>query len=304
MADDIVLSLDGLSVNFGSFHALQQVTLEVRAGERVALIGHNGAGKSTLFKAVLGFLRPATGSIRAAGHAPGSNLARIAVNYLPETVTFPRALTGREIIRYFSGLRGAPRRGADDLLERVGLAQAANRAVGTYSKGMRQRLGLAQALIGAPRLLLLDEPTSGLDPVSRRDFYDVIDAASARGSAVLLSSHGLEEIETRTDRVAILAHGTLRADGPLSTLAAGAALPTRIRVTAQPGEADHLHDLLGGTRVNGTRLDLTCAPADKLSQLARLSALSELVGDIDVHAPGLADVYRHYSDLDRKEGQS
>lgn len=298
---DSVLSLDAVSVDFGRFRALDGVSLEVRAGERVALIGHNGAGKSTLFRAVLGFLAPAAGQIRVAGHAPGSNPARVAVNYLPETVTFPRALTGTEVIRYFSGLRGAPRREAADLLERVGLSHAANRAVGTYSKGMRQRLGLAQALIGAPRLLMLDEPTSGLDPVSRRDFYEVIDAASRRGSAVLLSSHGLEEIEHQTDRVAILSHGKLRALAPLAELAAKAALPTHIRVTARPGEADRLQSLLGGTRVNGARLDLTCPAGDKLAQLSRLTAHAELVRDVDVQAPGLTDVYRFYSDADQTE---
>lgn len=292
---DPILDIRGLSLSFGGLRALDDVSLSVQPGERLALLGHNGAGKSTLFKAVLGFLRPEAGRIAVTGHAPGTDAARIAVNYLPEVVAFPRNLTGREVLVYFSGLRGAPRGAVGDLLARVGLAEAADRTVGTWSKGMRQRLGLAQALIGAPRLLLLDEPTSGLDPVSRHEFYGIIAEAAARGCAVLLSSHSLEEVQDRTDRVAILSRGRLRADGTLAELAAGAALPTRIRVTAKPGAADGLHAALGGRRINGCRLEIECAPDAKLSTLARLGRHEGALSDIEVAAPGLNDIYRHYS---------
>ncbi|WP_212524074.1 ABC transporter ATP-binding protein [Actibacterium sp. MT2.3-13A] len=292
---DTVLDISALTLSFGSLRALDDVTLRIAAGERLALLGHNGAGKSTLFKAVLGFLHPDAGRISVAGHAPGSDAARVAINYLPETVSFPRSLTGREVLGYFSGLRGAPRAAIADLLERVGLAQAADRAVGTYSKGMRQRLGLAQALIGAPRLLLLDEPTSGLDPISRHDLYSVIAEAAGRGSAVLLSAHGLEEVENRTDRVAIMFRGRLRAEGTLEELARRAALPATIRVTAAEGAADRLHAELGGQRINGARLEIDCTPETKLALLARLTAHADLLRDIDLANPGLAEIYRHFS---------
>lgn len=292
---DPILDIRNLSVSFGKLHALDDISLSVAAGERLALIGHNGAGKSTLFKAVLGFLTPVTGSVSIAGHPPGTDAARIAITYLPEVVAFPRSLTGREVLAYFSGLRSATRAGIFDLLDRVGLTEAADRPVGTYSKGMRQRLGLAQALIGAPRLLLLDEPTSGLDPVSRHDFYEVIAEAAARGAAVLLSSHGLEEIQSRTDRVAILSKGTLRAVGTMEDLARQAALPTTIRVTALQGEADRLQSELGGRRINGCRLEIDCTPEAKLALLARLGAHRAVLEDIDVTAPGLDDIYRHHS---------
>ena len=236
-----------------------------------------------------------------AGHAPGADAARIAVNYLPESVAFPPSLTGTEVLRYFSGLRRAPKSAIAGLLSQVGLTEAGNRPVGGYSKGMRQRLGLAQALIGAPRLLLLDEPTSGLDPISRRDFYEVIAAAAGRGCAVLLSSHGLEEIEHRMDRVAILARGRLVADGALEDLARLAALPSTIRVTARAGQADRLQAQVGGTRFNGCRLDLSCRPDQALPLVARLAGLPDLVSDVDLHRPGLSDLYRHYSDLDQEE---
>ena len=301
MTDHPILAVEALDLRYGRLLALSGVSLRVAEGERVALLGHNGAGKSTLFKAILGFLRPAAGRLAVAGHRPGTDAARRAVNYLPETVAFPRSLTGTEVMRYFSGLRGAGRGDIARLLERVGLAEAAHRPVGGYSKGMRQRLGLAQALIGAPRLLLLDEPTSGLDPISRGEFYGVVAEAAGRGCAVLLSSHGLEEIEHRTDRVAILSKGRLVADGPLDDLASRAALPATIRVTAQDGQADLLQERIGGTRFNGCRLDLSCPPEGTLKLVAELAGLPQLVRDVDLHRPGLADLYRHYSDLAAEE---
>ncbi|WP_026789826.1 ABC transporter ATP-binding protein [Pleomorphomonas oryzae] len=295
MTDAAVLSVDGLTVRFGSVTAVDGVSLSVAPGERVALLGHNGAGKSTLFKTVLGFLKPAGGHLVIAGVAPGSDAARRAVSYLPEQVVFPKALTGAEVLTHFARLKGVAPKAALPLLETVGIADAAGRAVGTYSKGMRQRLGLAQALIGTPRLLLLDEPTSGLDPVSRREFYDVLEASARAGTAVLLSSHSLSEIENRIDRIAILAKGKLRAEGSLADLSRRAGLPIRIHVEAAEGRADAVHARLGGERVNGRSVVLTCRAEDKVSALASLAALGSDVTDIDIALPDLDDVYRHYS---------
>lgn len=294
------LTATGLSVRFGRFTALDDLNLTVRGGEKLALLGHNGAGKSTFFRTALGFLRPASGNVQVAGHAPGSAGARAAISYLPENVAFQRALTGLEVLRYMARLKGAPASVAMPLLERVGVAHAATRPVGTWSKGMRQRLGLAQALIGAPQILLLDEPTSGLDPVSRRDFYRLIDEVAAQGSAVILSSHGLEEIEHRTERVAILSHGRLIAEGALADLATRAALKAQIRVTALPGQADALQARIGGTRLNGTAVELACEVPEKFDLLRRLTA-EPTVRDVDVQLPSLNDVYRHYSDLGEHE---
>lgn len=291
-----VLSARDLSIRFGTFEALKGLSMSVRPGERVALLGHNGAGKSTFFRAILGFLQPAAGGLSVAGYAPGSAGARGAVSYLPESVAFHRALTGEEVLRHFARLKGEPTTAVPALLDRVGVAHAARRPVGTWSKGMRQRLGLAQALLGEPKLLLLDEPTSGLDPVSRRDFYQLFDEVAARGSAVLLSSHGLDEIEGRTDRVAILSQGQLVAQGTLHELAERAALQAQIRVTAAPGEAEALHARIGGKRVNGASVELTCDVPAKFTTLRRLAAETS-VRDVDVHMPTLTDVYRHYSDL-------
>ncbi|MEJ1156728.1 ABC transporter ATP-binding protein [Prosthecomicrobium sp. N25] len=290
-----VLEVSGLAKRFAGVEALAAVSLALRPGERVALLGHNGAGKSTLFKCVLGFLRPDGGTIRVAGAAPGSVAARRAVSYLPENVVFQKALTGREVLRLFATLKGEPRAAAEPLLERVGILHAADRAVGTYSKGMRQRLGLAQALIGRPKILLLDEPTSGLDPVSRREFYELIEAVAEAGTAVLLSSHSLSEVEARTDRVAILSRGRLVADDTLANLRRAAGLPIRIRIEAQAGTADEVALRLEGRRVNGRGVELVCAHDEKLGLLGQVAELGALVEDVEVALPSLDDVYRHWS---------
>ncbi|BBE74433.1 ABC transporter ATP-binding protein [Oharaeibacter diazotrophicus] len=292
---DPVLAVDAVSVRFGAVRALSGVGLAVAPGERVALLGHNGAGKSTLFKSVLGFVTPDAGTIAVAGGAPGSLVARRAVSYLPEAVAFPKSLTGRELLAHFARLKGEDPRAAMPLLERVGIAAAADRRVGTYSKGMRQRLGLAQALIGRPGLLLLDEPTSGLDPVSRRDFYSVIADVAAAGTAVLLSSHSLSEVESKTDRIVILSAGRVVAEGTLAELTRRAGLPIVVRVEAEAADVDRLHRHLGGTRENGTRVVLACSGDDKLPLLARIAAVPDLVADVEIVLPGLDDVYDHFS---------
>jgi len=291
-----LLSVDALSKRFEKLAALDEVSLSVQPGEKVALLGHNGAGKTTLFRLVLGFIRAEAGRIAIDGHAPGSHAARLAVSYLPENVAFQKALTGQEIVRLYARLKGVPRREADEALEQVGLADAARRRVGTYSKGMRQRLGLAQALLGAPRLLLLDEPTSGLDPLSRRDFYRLVDATTARGAAVLLSSHSLGELEARTDRVAILKSGRLVADASLAALQRDAGLPVRIRVKASADRVDEVRDRLGGQHVNGQSVELLCPLEDKMARLSSISALGGLVDDIEVAQPSLDDIYAHFSE--------
>jgi Cu-processing system ATP-binding protein len=289
------LSLSKVTKTFGETRALRDVSFDVAPGERVALLGHNGAGKSTLMKIILGLITLDTGEVRVVDAAPGSAAARRKVAYLPENVAFHPALTGREQIRYYLRLRGEPAALADELLERVGLGHAANRRIGTYSKGMRQRVGLAQALIGAPRLLVLDEPTSGLDPVSRRAFYEMLDGLAADGASILLSSHALTEVEARTDRIVILSGGVLVANDSLAALRRGAALPIQIHVTARPDAADDVAARLNGTRVNGATVTLSCAHGDKLSRLAQITALAGAVEDVEVIPPSLEDLYSHFS---------
>jgi len=292
------LTISRVTKSYDRRPALTDVSLAVAAGERVALLGHNGAGKSTLLKIILGLIPADGGEVRVLGAAPGSRAARLVTAYLPENVAFHPALTGLEQVRVYLRLRGESPAKAQDLLDRVGLGEASRQRIGAYSKGMRQRVGLAQALIGEPRLMLLDEPTSGLDPVSRREFYGILDELAANGSAILLSSHALTEVEARTDRIAILSRGVLVADDSLAALRRRAALPIQLHVTAQPDAAETVARRLSGSRINGTRVHLTCGAGDKLARLRQIAELDTLVEDVDVVPPSLEDLYSHFSRKD------
>lgn len=294
------LTISQLTKSFSDMKALDAVSLTVEPGARVALLGHNGAGKSTMMKIILGLIPFDSGTVEVCGAPPGSAAARTQVAYLPENAAFHPALTGQEQIAYYLSLRGESPGQALGLLERVGLHAAAKRRIGTYSKGMRQRVGLAQALIGRPRLLVLDEPTSGLDPVSRRDFYTLLDGLAAEGASILLSSHALTEVEARTDRILILSQGRMVATGSLADLRRQAALPVALHVTARNGYATEIAAALpGAIRVEGD-LRLTCAQAEKLPLLARIADFGDKVADIEVMPPSLEDIYSHFS---RRDGQ-
>ena len=295
------LTISRLTKRFGDVEALKAVSLTLEAGRRAALLGHNGAGKSTLMKIVLGLIPHDGGEVSVCGAAPGSPAARTQVAYLPENVAFHPALTGEEQLRHYLALRGESPKQAMVLLGRVGLEKAARRRIGTYSKGMRQRVGLAQTLIGRPRLLVLDEPTSGLDPVSRRDFYDLLDGLAADGTAILLSSHVLTEVEARTDRILILSGGDLVAEGTLADLRARAALPVSFLVRPASGHAPALAAAFPEAVANADGLlRLSCTQAEKLPLLARMVALGGAVADLDVIPPSLEDIYSHFS---RRDGQ-
>lgn len=294
------LALSDVTKTFSGVTALDKVALTVEPGQRVALLGHNGAGKSTLMKIVLGLIPADTGTVDVMGSAPGSATARARVAYLPENAAFHPALTGLEQLRLFLRLRREPVVQAEPLLERVGLGDAAHRRIGTYSKGMRQRVGLAQALIGHPQLLILDEPTSGLDPVSRRDFYATLDRLAGEGAGILLSSHALTEVEARTDRIVILSKGRVVADDTLAGLRRRSALPTRIQIAARAGAADEVAKRLAAGRRNGVTVDLVCTPETKVARLGEIAALGALVDDFDVIPPSLDDIYNHFS---RRDGQ-
>lgn len=289
------LTISELTKRFGEVAALTGVSLTVAPGERVALLGHNGAGKSTLMKIILGLIPATSGAVTVCDAAPGSAAARSAIAYLPENVAFHPALTGEEQLRHYLTLRGESPRLAAGLLEKVGLAHAARRRIGTYSKGMRQRVGLAQALIGHPRLLVLDEPTSGLDPVSRREFYALLDDLAAQGASILLSSHALTEVEARTDRILILSRGRMVAEGSLAELRRRADLPVMLHVTARNGYAPVIAQALPGAILVDGALHLTCPQSDKLATLGRIAGLGDKVADLDVLPPSLEDLYSHFS---------
>src|ERR671914_1026543 len=209
------LQASAVRKSYGSVQALRGVDLEVGEGELVGLLGPNGAGKSTLVKIACGLVRASSGWAQVAGAPAGSPEAHRSLGYLAELFRFPDWLSADELLAMHQRLAGSDGGAAERerLLADVGLQEAAERRVGTMSKGMQQRLGIAQATVGSPRLLLLDEPTSALDPAGRRTVRRLLEALRQRGVAVLLNSHLLSEVELVCDRVAIIARGELVAAG-------------------------------------------------------------------------------------------
>ncbi|MGE5690298.1 MAG: ABC transporter ATP-binding protein [Pseudomonadota bacterium] len=209
------LAVRSLTKRYGGVDALRGVDLEVGEGELVGLLGPNGAGKSTLVKIACGLVRPTVGDAAVCGAGAGSLEARAALGYLAELFRFPGWQRADEVLalhQRLSGSHGGPRERAE-LLDLVGLTDARDRRVETMSKGMQQRLGIAQALVRSPPLLLLDEPTSALDPAGRRTVRALLEELRSRGIAVLLNSHLLSEVELVCDRVAIIAGGRVVAAG-------------------------------------------------------------------------------------------
>ncbi|HRJ78134.1 MAG: putative ABC transporter ATP-binding protein NosF [Planctomycetes bacterium] len=220
--------LDNLSKTFRDFFgrrrvcALDGLSLSVHKGEVFGLLGPNGSGKSTAFKICVGLLRPDSGQARILGHAPGSLAARMATGYLPEESTLLPHLTARETLRLLGALSRLTRqecaRRADELLERLGLKEAAGRRVKGFSKGMQRRLGVAGVLMADPEVFILDEPTSGLDPLGARDMKQLILELAGKGKTIIISSHLLGEIENVCHRVAFLNQGRLLRQGTLDEL--------------------------------------------------------------------------------------
>jgi ABC-2 type transport system ATP-binding protein len=215
------LAVRGLAKRYGAVEALAGVDLEVREGELVGLLGPNGAGKSTLVKIACGLVRPSRGSAEICGLRAGSREARRSLGYLAELFRFPGWYSADEVLELHQQLNGSAGGAAErhELLELVGLSDAKKRRVEEMSKGMQQRLGVAQTLVGSPPLLLLDEPTSALDPVGRRTVRVLLEELRRRGTSVLLNSHLLSEIELVCDRVAILLRGRLVTEGSPAELA-------------------------------------------------------------------------------------
>lgn len=294
-----VVEIEGVTQRYGHATVLHDLSLSLAPGEVLGLFGHNGAGKTTSMKLILGLLQASSGQVRVFGRAPSDPHVRQMLGYLPENVTFYPQLSGLETLQHFARLKGAPLSQVQTLLEDVGLTVAARRRVKTYSKGMRQRLGLAQALLGEPRLLLLDEPTVGLDPIATQDLYRLLDRLRGQGTSIILCSHVLPGVEAHINRAAILTQGRLLALGTLAALREEAGLPTLIRSSGLQraahlqkrwSEAGHVTQRWGAeglqvAALNGNKLDL-------LRQLLDQDSPS----DVEIVVPSLEDLYRHYMD--------
>ncbi len=242
----ILLEFADVSKRFGARRALRQVRLAVRSGAVVGLLGPNGAGKSTALRLALGLSRPDEGHVRLRGRDPVDRHAREGVGWLPEQPRFPARMTVREILRLHGRLAGLEgiglERAVEAGLDETGIRTHANERAAGLSKGLAQRLGFAQALLGTPDLLLLDEPTSGLDPVGIRDAREWIRAARDRGATVIVSSHLLTEVERLCPQIVLLREGRVLAAGPTETLcAAGESLEDAyLRWIASPDDAGPL----------------------------------------------------------------
>ena len=234
-----VVETVGLGKRYGRTVALDGFDLRVSRGEVFGFLGPNGAGKTTAVKLLLGLVRPTAGSGSVLGRPLGDRAVRARLGYLPELFRYQAWLTAREVLDLHAELAGLPKakRPAElgRVLELAGLADRSGDRVGSFSKGMQQRLGLAVALLGDPELVILDEPTSALDPVGRQDVRGIIRAARERGSTILLSSHLLGEVERLCDRVAIVDHGRVVAAGALGDLLGEDAVRIRVTGLADPG---------------------------------------------------------------------
>jgi ABC-2 type transport system ATP-binding protein len=238
---DPVIDTHGLAKRYGRTDALIDLSLRVEPGEVFGFLGPNGAGKTTAVKLLLGLARPTGGSGSVLGVPLGDRAARREIGYLPELFRYQPWLRAREVVELHAALRsvdGGERVGAsaiDAALDAVGLADRADDPVGGFSKGMQQRLGLAVALLGTPRLVVLDEPTSALDPVGRADVRSIVRRARDAGSTILLNSHLLTEVERVCDRVAIVDHGRVLASGRIDDLLGESIV--RVRATDLPTAA-------------------------------------------------------------------
>lgn len=293
--------LDHLSKHYDRQTVIEDINLDIQPGECVALLGPNGAGKTTLFKLMLGLVRSSNGTVEIDELDPATRAfrkVRTNIGFLPENVSFHDAMTGTEVLVFYARLKGVPSSDCAPLLDRVGLTDAASRRVRTYSKGMRQRLGLAQALLGCPRLLILDEPTTGLDPELRRQFFDILRSFSEAGITIIISSHALTELEAQADRYAIVHSGSLAAYGTLSELQNETGLPVHIRLTLARNQVQKIIRLFGehytATPAGAGRIDLDCPEDQKIQLIREIMECGIAIQDIDVSSSRLDDIYAHY----------
>ena len=297
------IEVRGAVKRYGLIEAVNDVDLDVEAGEVLGLIGHNGAGKSTLFKMMLGLIPVTAGDIRIDGTpVRGARFREVRqrLGYLPENVVLYDNLNGLETLEFFASLKGVSKSQCPELIERVGLSQARDRRVRAYSKGMRQRLGFAQALLGNPQLLFLDEPTNGLDPEGIRDFYRILHEQRARGATIIITSHILSEIQERVDRIAIMKTGRIQALGTVASLREEMRLPLwfELRVAPQWHETlrrtlAHLH--VDAIESDGDRVAVHCAREKKMQVLEALTRLDDRIEDLYIREPSLEDVFLGYA---------
>ncbi|MBF0609187.1 MAG: ABC transporter ATP-binding protein [Candidatus Magnetobacterium sp. LHC-1] len=294
-----MLNFQQVSKNYAEVRAVDTVTFELRTGEVFGLVGPNGSGKSTLLKLMLGIIKPSAGQLLVNGQTlseKGWQDFRKTIGFMPERISFYDNLTGAETLRLFARIKGGSVDSITDILDKLLSKDALNRRVGGYSKGMRQRLNLAQALVNTPSLLVLDEPTSGLDPIGTRQLYEIIDSVRrVRPLTVVLSSHILAEIEDKVTRVGVMKSGELKACGTLDELYEGFNLPLKLYIVLKDRNS-LLEEILNrdgavniAYRDNHLMADL---PREhKFRVLSSILEQKNLFVDFSVREPNLEEVF-------------
>lgn len=314
---DVVLQSQGLTKTYGDFAAVDGLDLTARRGEVFGLLGSNGAGKTTTILMLLGLTEPTAGRVRVLGFDPAREplSVKARVGYLPERLGFYEGLTAYENLAYTAKLNGLSRdeveRRVNAALEQMGLEDAVDQDVATFSRGMRQRLGLADVLLKEPEAIIMDEPTQGLDPRAAREFLEDIRAFKSQGITILLASHLLHQVQAVCDRVGLFNRGEMVLEGTVRELAQqvlGGAYRIQLQADAAPDSAegpDGLQQALAGLdgvlsvqRTDGNLYEVE-AEKDLRPQVAR--AVVEAGGQLlslDVETPGLDEIYTHYFDAE------
>ncbi|WP_144211314.1 ABC transporter ATP-binding protein [Shewanella donghaensis] len=290
MHESTAISVNNLVKKYDDFVAVDGISLSVKAGETLALLGHNGAGKSSLIKMLLGIVPATSGEISMMGNVIMQEKQRRQLNlgYLPENISLYEKLTGKEVLEYFASLKGIAKNKVIKVLEEFGLAEAQNKPVRTYSKGMKQRLGFAQAILSSPDILLLDEPTVGLDPQASLFMYQKIAQLKQQGCAIIVCTHELAVVEDNIDRAFIMANGKELASGRLDELRKTTDL--KVHFTGDEVERAIVQDEF--LSILATNNQLWVHQVDKPRIIKYLTAHSGTY-NFSIEEPNLSDIYHH-----------
>ncbi|MGN7986172.1 ABC transporter ATP-binding protein [Pedobacter sp. 22226] len=308
---EFIIDLQNLCKSYGSHIAVDKLNLQIQRGEIFGLLGPNGAGKTTSILMMLGLTEPDSGSATVCGHDAGREAIEVKrkVGYMPDNLGFYPQLTGLENLVYIARLNGMAEKGiaehARDVMETVGLRAAADKPASSYSRGMKQRLGLAEVLIKAPELIILDEPTLGIDPAGVKEFLELISSLrEEQGLTVLLSSHHLHHVQQVCDRVGIFVEGKLLATGDLDTLSSrlfgNTGIETLIRLTRIPEDGEALTGIfstwpeINNLTVTGDRLQFNTAQDITPKLIRRIIELGEDIQAVSRKQYGLDEIYGKY----------
>jgi len=294
-----VIRYDRFTKAYGAHTAVDGLSVDIPAGSVVALLGPNGSGKTTSIKAAAGLVRPTSGDVRlGAERRPATEAeARRLCSFLPQRVSFPDALTGREVVEFYRRMRGVPGDATDRVMKFASLNGAGNRAVGTYSGGMTQRLGLAVAMLPDAEILLLDEPTAALDPDGLSAFYGLVEARRRSGRTVFFSSHQLGDVERLADLIVILIEGRLAATLTSSELAAKLADRGVMRVRMgqrAPALLERVREIAPGARWIGDDLMVPGPTAVRLGALDAIRAAGGAIEGLSAEEGRLDEFYRSF----------